>query len=40
MYVHPPASQSAPQANQCEMLHFLASVGACNLILHIYVVVN
>ena len=40
MYVHTPASQSAPQANQCEMLHFLASVGACNLILHIYVVVN
>ena len=23
-----------------EMLHFLASVGACNLIMHIYVVVN
>ena len=36
------ATPAAPQGNQCEMLHFLASVhmGACNLILHIHVVVN
>ena len=26
--------------NQCESLHFLATVRACNLILHIHVVVN
>ena len=26
----PPARLSAPQENQCEMWHFLASVGACN----------
>ena len=39
-YVHPPARPSAPQENQCEMLHSLASVGACNLILHIHIVVN
>ena len=31
MYVHPPASQS---------VRTTGSVGACNLILHIYVVVN
>ena len=31
---------SAPQANQKEMSHFLASVRACNLILHIRVVVS
>ena len=31
---------SAPQGNQCVILHFLANVGACNLILHIHVVVN
>ena len=36
----PYVSPSAPQGNQCEMLHFLASEGACNLILHIHVVVN
>ena len=36
----PPARLSAPQENQCEMWHFLASVGACNLILHIHVVVK
>ena len=30
LVVHPPARTSAPQENQCEMLHFLASVGACN----------
>ena len=38
--VRPPARSSAPQANQCEMLHFLASLGAFNLILHIHVVVS
>ena len=31
---------TAPQGNQCEMVHFLASVVACHLILHILVVVN
>ena len=34
--VHP----STPQGNQCEVSHFQASVGACNLILHIHVVVK
>lgn len=34
--IHP----SAPQGNQCEISHFLASVGAGNLILHILVVVK
>ena len=34
--IHP----SAPQGNQCEISHFLASVGTGNLILHIPVVVN
>ena len=39
--VRPPARLlSAPQGNQCQMLHFLAAVGACNLIVHIHVVVN
>ena len=33
-----PAIPSVPQGNQCEMLHFLASVGACILILQIHVV--
>ena len=37
MTVHPSVS---PQGNQGEMLHFLASVGACNMILHILVMVN
>ena len=36
----PPVPPSAPQSNQGEMSHFLASVGACNVILHIYVMVN
>ena len=37
----PPIHPFAPPGNQCEMLHYLASVGlACNLILHIHVVVN
>ena len=31
---------STPQGNQSEILHFLASVEACNLILHIHIVVN
>ena len=31
---------STPQGNQCEISHFQASVGACNLILHIHVVVK
>ena len=37
MTVHPSVS---PQGNQDEISHFLASVGACNMILHILVVVN
>ena len=36
----PPARSSSPQGNQREMSHFLAIVGACNLILLIHVVVN
>ena len=36
MYVRP----STPQGNQSEISHFLASVEACNLILHIHIVVN
>ena len=36
----PPTHPSAPQGNQFEMLRFLASVGACILILHIHVVFN
>ena len=36
----PPTRPSAPQGNQFEMLRFLASVGACILILHIHVVFN
>ena len=39
-YVHLPACPSAPKENHCEILHSLASVGACNLILHIHIVVN
>ena len=31
---------SAPEGNQCESSHFLATVRAWNLILHIHVVVN
>ena len=31
---------SAPQGIQCEISHFLASMGACNLTLHFYVVIN
>ena len=31
---------SAPQGNQCLLSHFLASLGACNQILHINVVIN
>ena len=31
---------STPQGNQCEISHFQASVGACNLVLHIHVVVK
>ena len=38
---HQPACPSASQENQCEMLHFPASVGAaCKLIFHIHVVDN
>ena len=38
---HQPACPSASQENQCEMLHFSASVGAaCKLIFHIHVVDN
>ena len=33
-----PAIPSVSQGNQSEMLHFLASVGACILILQIHVV--
>ena len=38
--VHPSTRLTAPHGNQCEISHFLASVGARNLILHIHVVVN
>ena len=31
---------SAPQAYQCLISHFLASLGACNLILYIHVAIN
>ena len=31
---------SALRGNQCEILHFLAKVGACELILHIHVLIN
>ena len=31
---------SAPQAYQCLISHFLASLGACNLILYIHVLIN
>ena len=36
----PYASPSAPQGNQYWISHFLACLGACNLIFHIHVVVN
>ena len=36
----PSTRPSAPLGNQCEILHFLANEGACDLILHIHVVVN
>ena len=36
----PSTRPSATHGNQCEISHFLASVGACNLIFHIHVVVN
>ena len=29
-------SPSAPQGSQCKILHILASVGDCNMILHTY----
>ena len=32
--------QFPPQGYQCEISHFLVSVGAYNLILHIHVMVN
>ena len=38
--VHPSTCSSAPQNSQCEISHFLASMGTRNLILHIHVVVN
>ena len=38
--MRPYVSPSTPQRNQCEMSHFLAGEGACNLMLHIHVVVN
>ena len=34
---HPTFCPSAPQAYQCLISHFLASLGACNLILYIHV---
>ena len=36
----PPSRSSSPQGNQGEMSQFLFSMGECNLILHIHVVVN
>ena len=36
----PPVRPSTPQGSQFEMIHFPANVGACNLVLHIHVVVN
>ena len=41
MTIHSPNDRpSAPQAFQCLISHFLASLEACNLILHIHVVIN
>ena len=39
-FTRPSTRPSAPLGNQPEISHFLASVGACNLILHIYVAVS
>ena len=38
--VRPSDRPSASQGNQCKTSQFLASVGACNLVLHVHVVVN
>ena len=40
--VHPSVCTTgqSPLGNQCEILHFLANVRACDLILHIHVVIN
>ena len=38
--VHPFIRPSTPQWNQGKISHFLPSVGACNVILHIHVVFN
>ena len=39
--LRPSTRAPLPQGNQCEISHFLASVGACNRpTLHIHVVVN
>ena len=35
---HETVRPSAPLGNQCKMLLFLATVGACNLILHVHVI--
>ena len=37
---HPTFRPSAPQAYQCLSSHFLASLGACNLILYIHILIN
>ena len=37
---HPTFRPSAPQAYQCLISHFLASLGACKLILNIHVLIN
>ena len=37
---HPTFRPSASQANQCLISHFLASLGACNPILYIHVLIN
>ena len=39
-FTRPSTRPSAPLGNQPEISHFLASVGACKLILHIYVAVS
>ena len=37
---HPTFRRSAPQAYQCLISHFLASLGACSLILYIHVAIH
>ena len=39
-FFRPSTCPPAPRENQPEISHFLVSVGACNLILHIYAAVN